>query len=846
MMIISVLVAVLGVSIFFWGFFLTRREIKAWSVCDASTLVSGLPSTYGANTDKLEKQMLDSIIASSLEIDDGSSCWSAKKYDRVFVFIVDALRLDFMTAVSGESGERTMMPLMHDLLRKNESQSRFFGFRADPPTVTAQRLKGLTTGSLPTFIDIGSNFDSAIITEDNFVDQLSQNQNKNKKNIFMGDDTWVSLYPSQFNESTPFPSFDTRDLDTVDDGVERILFPSLEAAGEDWGLFVAHFLGVDHIGHTYHAHHPLMESRVARMDRLLDRVVHALPPRSLLVLFGDHGMTDDGNHGGATVEETDSGIFFYSSSPLSEEETGGSWDPHSAQFRTRDATEAIANPRMISQVDLVPTLSLLLGVPIPYSNIGGIIPELFLSTKESLVNSLFLNSIQIMRYLRHYDESSTETKKLQKSLANIIVLHHDLLNKEVPEINEEKIQRMYLNFLDSAISLGRKLFTQFNIFAMLIGILVVLYCLWILSKSMRKIIANLENSSSIYVVLAISLSMLHALSGFSDNGIRQEHWGHLFMIIVLSVAAPVGIVKKLFLLLLTCAMWGSSFLFVEFPNAAAPCAALCVLLAWVIDRHRIGSAVFLVCNVLYFFYFYYGNDNMDCRTWAPRIILCISCASILRAYLKLDKSKNSLSSFYYELYLHCWTITSLVTGPISYVIIFGMSVYMTVLFSRSIDLAEGDKQRTSIITGVCLHMSILGRFAFYSTGHKLTFGSLHLDAGFVGTDTFHYLYAGFLLFINTFGYDVMIILGALFFCHEMQSKVFQNLPEMCIQTMSTYRCLVVCCSCICALVLRRHLMVWDIFAPKLAFEGTIFLVQAVIFLLNWGSKGNENERKKRL
>jgi hypothetical protein len=41
-------------------------------------------------------------------------------------------------------------------------------------------------------------------------------------------------------------------------------------------------------------------------------------------------------------------------------------------------------------------------------------------------------------------------------------------------------------------------------------------------------------------------------------------------------------------------------------------------------------------------------------------------------------------------------------------------------------------------------------------------------------------------------------------------------------------------------------MVWDIFAPKLAFEGTIFLVQAVIFLLNWGSKGNENERKKRL
>ncbi len=33
---------------------------------------------------------------------------------------------------------------------------------------------------------------------------------------------------------------------------------------------------------------------------------------SLFVLMGDHGMTEEGNHGGATVEETHSAIFFYS------------------------------------------------------------------------------------------------------------------------------------------------------------------------------------------------------------------------------------------------------------------------------------------------------------------------------------------------------------------------------------------------------------------------------------------------------------------------------------------------------------------------------------------------------
>ena len=34
-------------------------------------------------------------------------------------------------------------------------QTALFRFIADPPTTTMQRLKGLTTGSLPTFVDAG-------------------------------------------------------------------------------------------------------------------------------------------------------------------------------------------------------------------------------------------------------------------------------------------------------------------------------------------------------------------------------------------------------------------------------------------------------------------------------------------------------------------------------------------------------------------------------------------------------------------------------------------------------------------------------------------------------------------
>ena len=52
----------------------------------------------------------------------------------------------------------------------------------------------LFLGSLPTFIDAGSNFASSEIREDNVIGQL---QGQGKKIVFMGDDTWMGLFPSE-------------------------------------------------------------------------------------------------------------------------------------------------------------------------------------------------------------------------------------------------------------------------------------------------------------------------------------------------------------------------------------------------------------------------------------------------------------------------------------------------------------------------------------------------------------------------------------------------------------------------------------------------------------------------
>ncbi|KAK2723506.1 hypothetical protein QYM36_001990 [Artemia franciscana] len=162
-------------------------------------------------------------------------------------------------------------------------------FVADPPTTTLQRLKSMTTGTLPRFIEAALNFGGSEITEDNIIDQFLRQKSSV---VQMGDDTWDSIFPERFLRSYPYPSFDMWDLDTVDRGFERQIFHKLKK--KDWKLLIVHCLGVDHAGHRL--------------------VMENLPPNSLLLVFGDHGMTSTGEHGGDTNNEVNAALFAHSNS----------------------------------------------------------------------------------------------------------------------------------------------------------------------------------------------------------------------------------------------------------------------------------------------------------------------------------------------------------------------------------------------------------------------------------------------------------------------------------------------------------------------------------------------------
>lgn len=190
----------------------------------------------------------------------------------VFLFVVDALRLDFMVdhpepLHPGRAVAYNRLSTVRRLLQEQPARTALFTFRADPPTVTSQRLQALTTGGMPTFLDIRGNMGASTVVEDSWPVQLAAS---GKRMVHMGDDTWLSLYPDVFNVSFPFDSFNTKDIHGVDNGIESHLFEEME---QPWDLFVAHFLGVDHVGHTHSAFHPLMQERLDRMDVLLAGIV---------------------------------------------------------------------------------------------------------------------------------------------------------------------------------------------------------------------------------------------------------------------------------------------------------------------------------------------------------------------------------------------------------------------------------------------------------------------------------------------------------------------------------------------------------------------------------------------
>ena len=123
-----------------------------------------------------------------------------------------------------------------------------------------------------------------------------------------------------------------------------------------------------------------MRLKQTEMDGIIKEIYTAIETKghlqsTLLILCGDHGMNDAGNHGGSAESETSPALVFLSP-------------------RLRTVSRGVECPTTlpgggfhyystVEQSDIAPTVAGMLGFPVPLNNLGVFIPEMLNFWEES-------------------------------------------------------------------------------------------------------------------------------------------------------------------------------------------------------------------------------------------------------------------------------------------------------------------------------------------------------------------------------------------------------------------------------------------------------------------------------
>ncbi|KAK2723778.1 uncharacterized protein LOC136033694 isoform X3 [Artemia franciscana] len=803
----------------------------------------------------LQKLLIPDV--NNLPTDHGKPMW-----DQVVLLIIDALKYDFMSSIG--------LTEVYAFSEHNTSHSKFYKFVADPPTTTLQRLKSMTTGTLPTFIEAALNFGGSEITEDNIIDQLL----RQKSNIIqMGDDTWDSIFPERFLRSYPYPSFDVWDLDTVDRGVERQIFDELKK--KDWKLLIAHCLGVDHAGHRYGPNHQEMKRKLKEMDVFVRLVMENLPPNSLLLVFGDHGMTSTGDHGGDTNDEVNAALFAYSNSHPFTNDTN----------------------REIPQVDLVPTLSVLFGIPIPFSNIGRVVKGLLpLSPKDKFYSlALYQNIAQVRQYLEKYVSYAPSAMKgleLEKFFFRVDRV------KEAPNINEaEKVLKIIQGKF-------RETCTQFNVYFILIGCFLSAISIYPLIFSKKVTYSN--NAASALVIVLSNCCILFL--------VYNEYFAVLIQIVLVCVmtfvsvyimevhssVCPDNVKFSPLILIFSC--------FVYFSNSfvIAESVILRFLLSTLIFHRNTLTGKLNLRNLLNTIlatvlvqlnqYFEHcreenGPECVNNDLYKPlsslnssayfvlfRLLLALISTSVLLFLTKNSKLFKCLalmvacvnvywicesftllpSSFHSFLpnvvlasFLTCWCCS--LNGHVDFqdlifiiqltvMLLVGDGLAPSVVSCLLVDKFWNAESESENVNDV-IFLVLLSWHGFFS-GRNATFSSIQWNAAFIGSffpgetgisKVLKYVAQGVKVSVATFGFQIIYASVAGYRLPLEQSHFFISATILRLS-----------CSMVSCFILRRHLMTWKIFAPRFIFEGLGTLISMVFCLAGSFLKLVEINRKRRM
>ncbi|TQV92331.1 hypothetical protein V2A60_007020 [Cordyceps javanica] len=356
-------------------------------------------------------------------------------FNKLVFVVIDALRSDFV--YSQESGFQYTQSLIRD------GVAAPFTAYARSPTVTMPRLKAITTGSIPSFVDLILNIDegdksSALAAQDTWLAQLKTKDTG--KLLLYGDDTWLKLFPDFFDRHDGTSSFFVADFTEVDNNVTRHIDGELR--NNDWSLMVLHYLGLDHIGHKSGPRSSHMVPKQQEMDSIVRAIYEAISSENnlestLLVVCGDHGMNDAGNHGASSPGETSPALLFLSP------KLKGITPAYKAPVLPKNEFDFYSE---VEQSDIVPTIAALLGFPVSKNNLGAFIPEFlpFWSSPRDKIQILVRNARQILNVVTAafgtelFDtDSSTDPCQLERTAINELACDWLFITQRAQTLNAE-------------------------------------------------------------------------------------------------------------------------------------------------------------------------------------------------------------------------------------------------------------------------------------------------------------------------------------------------------------------------------------------------------------------------
>ncbi|GAU16760.1 hypothetical protein TSUD_200030 [Trifolium subterraneum] len=859
---ITLFLHLIAILLFTTGFLLTRTELPYYSHCSDVSQSPCFPSS--PNND---------------------SCWTKPSVNRLVIIVLDALRFDFVAPSSFFAESKPWMDklqVLKNMSSSRPSSARIFKAIADPPTTSLQRLKGLTTGGLPTFVDVGNSFGAPAIVEDNFINQLFQN---GKKVVMMGDDTWTQLFPHHFERSYPYPSFNVKDLHTVDNGCIEHLFPSLYK--EDWDVLIAHFLGVDHAGHIFGVDSTPMIEKLDQYNNHLERVIEVLESQSgpgglhentLLVVMGDHGQTLNGDHGGGSAEEVETAMFAMSfKEPLSS--VPPEFDSYSCQ---------------IDLLDFAVTMSALLGIPFPYGSIGRINPELYAlgagswksdaSLKQpesdiwmkSYANALCINTWQVKRYIDAYSASSAVGFS-HDDLSQIASVYAEAENHWLHSTKKLLLDKdnasdalmpalkwqidAYFKFLTTVAELARSKWTEFDLNMMGTGIGIMLMSLifqvFVILRETKQHGVNSSSSSGNSLITTSSTFTLFLLgirscSLLSNSYILEEGKVANFLLSTSGIVAlrQSVIKEKLliesigFLLLSTLCRFAIE---VGLSKQAATSAFMKDYSSWI------------------------GNIASDLPVWDYTAKFIPMLVLILLAFWLYKATKHSFFDWPWK-YVILGTILSYmlivvhwITGidgfgvalmpesigrsyipRIVYAIALGQLLLLGPIIAVAsivggycitrLDNIEGSKDRPGKNFSI-MQWSLFATCVFFCSGHWCAFDGLRYGAAFIGFEEFMLVRQAILLAIDTYGFSIILPVFGLPFLVATKYQdnlgkhfLFTQLSQM-YTAYGLITAVVTTFTILCVTIQRRHLMVWGLFAPKFVFDVVELILTDVLICL---------------